>query len=173
VLDRPDRRDCQRAIFAPGPLRQPCAARAGPANQGGIKAPACSLIRPPSIDRLLSREKCVSLGTFDRAFPWLGRCVSNPSPLAPANGDFDLVPDATVLHELGAPLRLNSTMCGVDRASAASLPPQRPPGRTGGFRNGMGWLEGSAAATASMTSARRFRTIQVCPKDRLTFPPAG
>jgi hypothetical protein len=29
--------------------------------------------------------------------------VSNPSPLAPANGDFDLVPDAAVLHELGAP----------------------------------------------------------------------
>ena len=40
----------------------------------------------------------------DRAFQRFGRCVSNPSPLAPANCDFDLVPDATVLHELGAPL---------------------------------------------------------------------
>jgi hypothetical protein len=29
--------------------------------------------------------------------------VNYPSPLAPANGDFDLVPDAAVLHELGAP----------------------------------------------------------------------
>ena len=29
--------------------------------------------------------------------------MSYPSPLAPANGDFDLVPDAAVLHELVLP----------------------------------------------------------------------
>ena len=60
-------------------------------------------LRPPSIDRLLGRENCVSLGASNRAFQWFGRCVNYPSPLAPANGNFDLVPDAAVLQGLGTP----------------------------------------------------------------------
>jgi hypothetical protein len=114
MLERPPPRRAAAPLFphrsfpATAPCARSAAARRAARQSGGHRGPGLDLhcsqaFRPPPVDRFLSRENCVSLGTFNRAFPWLGRCVSNPSPLAPANGDFDLVPDATVLHELGAP----------------------------------------------------------------------
>jgi hypothetical protein len=126
------------------------ASQSGRHRGPGLQLHCAQALRPPSIDRFLGRENCVSLGASNRAFQRFGRCVNCPSPLASANGNFDLVLDAAVLHELGAPLGPISP-CAAPVAQAG---------------------QGSATALFR-SSARRFRTIQVCPKDRLTLPPAG
>ena len=141
-----------RSLPATAPSACSAVARRAARQSGGHRGPGLDLhcsqaLRPPSIDRLLSRENCVSLGACNRAFQWFGRCVSYPSPLASANGNFDLVPDAAVLHELGAPL--------------GSISPCAAPVVQAG--------QGSATALF-YGSACRFRTIQVCPKDRRVLP---
>ena len=165
----------QRLAF---PLRRArlAAAHWWPAQSGkhrgpGLQPHCAQALRPPSIDRLLGRENCVSLGASNRAFQWFGRCVNYPSPLASANGNFDLVPDAAVLHELGAPLGSISP-CAVPIAQAVWWSAATSLLRTGDSqRHGMAREQRRSRPVHGST--HRFRTIQARPKDWLTLPPTG
>lgn len=94
---------------------------------GGVNGAASGHVAqaplPPPVDGLLSRENCRPTGALNGSLNRFGRCVDDPSPLASANGHFDLILDATVLHEPAptsrvhhAPPRSSKTLRFFERA---------------------------------------------------------
>src|SRR5262245_54166308 len=55
---------------------------------------------PPPVYHFLGRENCDAARPVNRSLCRLWGRVNNPGPLASARGNLDLVPDATVLHDV-------------------------------------------------------------------------